>query len=305
MTPGSSIALSDLYKSSPSLAQFLSGADRAAASESPILVLGQPGTGRSALARALHAASQRSAGPLVEVDISAIPSALFESELFGHRAGAFTGAEERVEGRVQLASRGSLLLDHVEEIPVAAQPKLLRLLAEGRFAPLGGQERDADVRFLGIGSDDLRERVEQGTFREDLFYRLEVVTLRIPPLRERLSDLNNLLEFFIGDLQDRFGYDHLEVTTTARAWMGEYHWPGNVRELRNVLERSAITSQDGILDPRCPDRSSGPPESLDEVERRQIVKALAYTRGHQGKAADLLGISRKTLWEKRRRLGIP
>ena len=305
MTPGSSTGISDLHRTSPSLEQLLRGAERAAQSDAPVLILGHSGTGRSALARAIHGASLRANGPLVEVDISAIPSTLFESELFGHRAGAFTGAENRVEGRVELATQGSLLLDHVEEIPVGAQPKLLRLLAEGRFAPLGGRERDADVRFLGIGSEDLRERVTRGTFREDLYYRLEVVTLRLPPLRERLDDLEHLLEFFLFDLKDRFGLTQLQVSADALAWMRDYHWPGNLRELRNLLERSAIAEGGGLIDPPRPDRLGGPPEPLQEVERRQIVRTLAYTRGHQGKAAELLGISRKTLWEKRRRLGIP
>lgn len=305
MTPGVPDALAELFSSSPSLERTLAGADRAALSEAPILILGQPGVGRSTLARALHKASSRSAGPLVEVDIGTIPSTLFESELFGHRAGAFTGAEESASGRVETAARGSLLLDHVEELPVSSQPKLLRLLAEGRFSPLGGTEMEADVRFLGIGSEDLPQRVEQGRFRRDLYYRLEVVTLRVPPLRERLADLDRLLTYLLADLKNRFGFDRLEVSPAARAWMEDYDWPGNLRELRNVLERSAIAAGGGTLDPARPDRAGGAPESLEVIEKRQIQKALAYTRGHQGRAAEILGISRKTLWEKRRRLGIP
>jgi len=302
-TPSS--AFSALFHHTPSLESFLGSARRAALSEAPILILGEPGTGRSTLARGLHAISGRSQGPLVEVDISAIPCTLFESELFGFRAGAFTGAELSVDGRVERARGGSLLLDHVEDIPQDAQPKLLRILAEKRFAPLGGQDRIADVRFLGIASEDLPERVTQGSFRQDLFYRLEVATLRLPPLRERRSDLEFLTDFFLGDLEQRFGTDSLEVTPGAQSWMQEYSWPGNLRELRNVLERALITQGAGPLDPPCPDRREGRPEPLHEVEKRQILRALAYTRGHQGKAAKLLGISRKTLWEKRRRYEIP
>jgi len=301
----SASAFLDLFRYTPSLESLLGSAQRAALSEAPILVLGEPGTGRSTLARGLHAISGRAQGPLVEVDISAIPCTLFESELFGYRAGAFTGAELSVEGRVERAQGGSLLLDHVEDIPQDAQPKLLRVIAERRFAPLGGQERSADVRFLGIGSEDLPERVANGSFRQDLFYRLEVVTLNLPPLRDRQGDLEPLVRFFLSDLEQRFGKDRLEVTPAARAWMDDYSWPGNLRELRNVLERSLITQGAGPLDPPCPDRRGGRPESLHEMERRQILQALAYTRGHQGRAAELLGISRKTLWDKRRRYDIP
>jgi len=305
LTPSSAIAFADLFRFTPSLESFVEGARRAALSEAPILILGEPGSGRSTLARGLHAISGRAPGPLVEVDISAIPSTLFESELFGFRAGAFTGAESAVAGRVERAQGGSLLLDHVEDIPLAAQPKLLRVLAENRYSPLGGRERVADVRFLGIGSEDLPSRVSQGSFRQDLFYRLEVVTLRLPPLRQRKADLEPLLEFFLTDLEQRFGKEKLRITDTARAWMEDYPWPGNLRELRNVLERALITQSRGPLDPPCPGRRGGRPESLQVVEKRQILRALAYTRGHQGKAAKLLGISRKTLWEKRRRYEIP
>ena len=297
--------VSEIFAHSPSLEQQLRGAERAARTDVPILVLGEPGTGRSAVARAIHATSQRSDGPLVEVDISAIPSSLFESELFGYRPGAFTGAESALAGRVATAQEGTLLLDHVEDIPVAAQPKLLRLLAESTYSPLGGTERHANVRFLGIGSDDLPSRVSSGAFRSDLFYRMEVVTLRLPPLRERRPDFPSLLAFFLRDLGERFGSSDLDIASRARGWMEEYPWPGNLRELRNVLERALIIQGGGPLDPPCPDRRSGPPESLQTLERRQILRALAYTRGHQGRAAELLGISRKTLWEKRRRYGIP
>jgi len=147
--------------------------------------------------------------------------------------------------------------------------------------------------------------VTEGSFRQDLFYRLEVVTLRLPPLRERRGDLRTLIEFFLGDLEQRFGTEQLAVSDRARAWMEEYSWPGNLRELRNVLERALITQGKGPLDPPCPDRRGGRPESLAEVEEQQIIRALAFTRGHQGKAAELLGISRKTLWDKRRRYDIP
>ena len=306
MTPSiSDSAFSDLFRYTPSLESLLGTAQRAALSDAPILVLGEPGTGRSTLSRGLHAVSSRAQGPLVEVDISAIPCTLFESELFGYRAGAFTGAESSVAGRVERAEGGTLLLDHVEDIPQDAQPKLLRVIAEKRFAPLGGDDTPADVRFLGIGPEDLPERAAQGSFRQDLFYRLEVVTLRLPPLRERQDDVEPLMDFFLADLEQRFGKDRLEVTPTARDWMNDYSWPGNLRELRNVLERSLITQGTGPLNPPCPDRHGGRPEPLREMEKRQILRALAYTRGHQGKAARLLGISRKTLWEKRRRYEIP
>ncbi len=298
-------AFSELYRYTPSLSGLLDSASRAAATEAPILILGEPGTGRSTLARSLHGWSARAQGPLIEVDISAIPCTLFETELFGHRAGAFTGAEESVEGRVPRAQGGSLLLDHVEDIPLSSQPKLLRVLAEKRFAPLGGQEQTADVRFLGIASEDLPQRVEAGRFRRDLFYRLEVIAVRLPPLRERREDFDGLVAFFLADLGRRFGREELELSAEARAWMSDYPWPGNLRELRNVLERALITQEGRVLEPACPERRRGRPEALAEVERRQIQRALAYTRGRKGEAAELLGISRKTLWEKRRRYGIP
>ena len=291
-----------LRRASPSLDALLDGAARAAATRAPVLILGEAGTGRSALARALHSAAGR--GALVEIDAGAIPATLFESELFGYASGAFTGAEEGFEGRVARAAGGELLLDHVEEIPLAAQPKLLRLLAEGRFAPLGGEERSIDTRFLAIGADDLRLRVREGRFRADLFYRLEVVTLRLPPLRERRSDLEAVIAHFLSDLEARFTRE-LELSEEARAWMLDYAWPGNLREVRNVLERALVLSESGRLDPPPVAAVDRKPRPLIETERAEIIKALAYTRGHQGRAAQLLGISRKSLWEKRKRYGLP
>lgn len=298
--------LARLAKGSPGLAPLLESAARAARTDAPVLVLGEAGTGRSALARAIHASSRRAHAPLVEVDPGALAPALVESELFGHRAGAFTGAERDRAGRLELAGGGSLLLDHVEEMPLGAQPKLLRVLAEGTFAPLGGEERRADVRFLAVAAEDLEERVSAGSFRRDLFHRLEVVAFRLPPLRRRRGDLPHLIEALVADLAERFGGEPRRLSAAARRWMAEHPWPGNLRELRNVLERAWIASDDERLDPPAPRGAPGaPPMSLAEVERRQIERALAYTRGHQGEAARLLGISRKTLWQKRRRHGLP
>jgi DNA-binding NtrC family response regulator len=292
-----------LLAGAPALAASLKGAERAAATDAPILLLGEAGSGRSSVARALHALSRR-AGLLVEVDPGAVPGTLFESELFGHLAGAFTGADGVREGRVVWAEGGTLLLDHIEELPAPAQPKLLRLLAERRFAPLGGREQEADVRFLAIGAEDLPLRVERGAFRADLFYRLEVVAFHVPPLRRRREDLPAVLDAAFADLCLRLGRTGLELAEPARAWMLEHSWPGNLRQLRNVLERGIILAPGDRVDPPRPAEASEAPRPLAEIEKAEILRALAYTRGHQGRAADLLGISRKSLWERRRRYGI-
>jgi DNA-binding NtrC family response regulator len=306
VTAASPLALPRLLQDFPALAESLRGIERAAATEAPVLLLGEPGSGRSTVARALHGASRRAAGPLIEVDPGAIPSTLFESEFFGYRPGAFTGAEQAGEGRVARAEAGTLLLDHVEELPLPAQPKLLRLVAERRYAPLGGVEVDADVRFVAIGSEDLPRRVAREAFRPDLFYRLEVLAFRIPPLRERRGDLPAVLDHLLADLGERFGHRGPVLSPRARAWMLEHPWPGNLRQLRNTLERGLILADTGPVDPPPPDGFlEVRPRPLIEVEKEQIRNALAYTRGHQGRAAELLGISRKALWEKRRRYGIP
>ncbi len=301
--PGATLAR--LADSSPSLERLFRLASRVAASQAPVLILGEQGTGRSAFARALHNDGPRAAGPLVEVDPGTLPSTLFEGELFGHRAGAFTGADRSRPGRVAQAEGGTLILDHVEELPLETQPKLLRLLAEGRYAPLGGSEQTADVRFVAIGPDDLPERVESGAFRRDLYHRIEVLAFRLPPVRERRRDLPALLSFFLGDLADRQGRPELRLAAVAREWMEGYSWPGNLRQIRNVLERQAILEAGPELDPEPAPEAERRPGSLAEMERRQIIKALAYTRGHQGHAAEILGISRKSLWEKRKRHGLP
>lgn len=300
------LSLSRLIRDFPVLGDSLKGAERAAATDAPVLILGESGTGRSTLARALHGASSRSAAPLVELDVGAIPSTLFESELFGYRAGAFTGAELASEGRMGRAEGGTLVLDHVEELPLATQPKLLRLVAERRYSPLGEAERAADVRFVAIGPEDLPVRVERETFRSDLFYRLEVLAFLLPPLRERRADLPAILDLLLADLSVRFNRPGVQLSPRAKAWMLEHPWPGNLRQLRNVLERGVILAGDSTVDPPPPEGSTeGKPRPLLEVEQEMIRNALAYTRGHQGRAADLLGISRKSLWEKRKRYGIP
>ena len=299
-------ALEVFLRASPSLSGSLRGIERAAASTAPVLILGEPGTGRSALARVLHGAGSRAVRPLIEVDPGNLPSTLFESELFGHQAGAFTGAETSEEGRVARAEGGTLVLDHIEELPLAAQPKLLRLLAEGRYAPLGGRERDADVRFVAIAGEDLPRRVRRGTFRQDLYYRLEVLSFRLPPLGERPDDVPTLAAALLDELSRRFQQPALTLSQSAQSWMEQYAWPGNLRQMRNVLERALVLEGGPVLDPEPPaDADSGRPEPLVEVERREILRALAFTRGHQGRAAELLGISRKALWEKRKRHGIP
>lgn len=298
--------LAELLAGQPRLARQLTHLPRAAASIAPLLLVGEAGTGRTALARAAHAESPRRAGPLVELDAGAVPVALFESELFGHRSGAFTGAVTASAGRLARAAGGSLLLDHVEELPLTLQPKLLRVLSEGVYAPLGDVDRPTDVRVISIADEDLVERIERGVFRRDLYHRLEVLAFRVPPLRERPSDLPNLWDRLLADLAQRFARPGLELAPEARAWMLEHRWPGNLRELKNVLERAVLSTASGVPlnpPPALPRRRErAVPRPLAEVEADAIRAALAYTEGHQTEAARLLGISRKSLWERRKRL---
>jgi DNA-binding NtrC family response regulator len=198
------------------------------------------------------------------------------------------------------------VLDHVGELPLAAQPKLLRLVAERLYAPLGGEERRADVRFVSIADEDLEARTRRGAFRQDLFFRLAVVAFRMPPLRERREELPALVADLLADLGQRFGRTGLTVDESAWRWFARHSWPGNLRELRNTLERALIHSDDARLAPPPPAELEGEaPRTLREVEVEAVRRALAHTRGRQGEAARLLGISRKALWEKRKRFGIP
>jgi len=289
----------------PGVLPDLPGFERAAQSEAPILLVGEPGTGRSALARRAHALSAVAAGPFVEFDPNTVPVELFESELFGHAAGAFTGADRAQAGRAERASGGSLVLDHVEDTPAAAQPKLLRLLSEGVYAPLGGAERAVRLRCLAIAGADLVARVESKRFRRDLYHRLEVLAFRVPALRERRTDLPAVVDALFEDLKLRLGRPRARLAEESRAWMARHDWPGNLRELRNTLERALVlTDEDSIAVPAMWEGREEP-ASLEAVEREAIRRALAYTRGRQGAAAQLLGISRKSLWEKRRRYGLP
>jgi len=305
--PGPGRAFFDLGRllaAFPTWDAALGGSRRAAATDAPVLVLGEPGSGRTTFARALHAASRRAAGPCIEVDPGAVPASLFESELFGHRAGAFTGAATANPGRVGRAAGGTLVLDHVEELPLAVQPKLLRLLSERRYAPLGDAEREADVRFVAVGPADLARRVERGAFRADLFYRLEVVAFHLPPLRQRRDELQRIAAWMLADLGERFDRS-ARLAPAALDWMRRHPWPGNLTELRNVLERALILGDGDELAPPAPAGLAGErPRPLQAMEAAEIRRALAYTRGHQGEAAELLGISRKALWAKRKRHGI-
>jgi DNA-binding NtrC family response regulator len=241
----------------------------------------------------------------VEFDPSTVPASLFESELFGSAAGAFSGSPTARLGRVGRAEGGTFVLDRIEEIPLGSQPKLLRLLSECAYAPLGGPERVIGLRFVAIAAPDLLERVEQGAVRRDLFHRLEVLAFRVPSLRERRAELGGIATAILADLAERLGRPGLFLDPNSLPWICSHPWPGNLRQLRNVLERAALVAQDLRVSPTPSTTPGRPPTRLDELEADAIRAALAFARGQQTKAAAILGISRKSLWERRRKFGIP
>ena len=283
-----------------------------------VLICGESGTGKELVARAVHAASPRSELPLVSLNCPALSPQLAESELFGHRKGAFTGADSDRQGRFEIAHGGAILLDEVTEIDLPLQAKLLRVLQERTYEPVGcSQPQSADVRVLASTNRDLTEEIAAGKFREDLYYRLAVVPLHLPPLRERGEDVQLLTDHFLRRAADRLGRETCQLREDARDLFAAYHWPGNVRELENIVTRSCVLNQGepisaAQLQPwlQQPDRVSSTAveclpvgTSLDDMERSLIVATLEHYGGHRQKTADALGIGVRTLSGKLRTYG--
>ncbi|SFD05615.1 regulatory protein, Fis family [Thiohalospira halophila DSM 15071] len=305
---------------SPNLQTVLRSASLVAASDVTVLLLGESGTGKGRLAEAIHAASPRAAGPMVAVNCGAIPDSLAESELFGHRRGAFTGAVDEAPGRIRAASGGTLFLDEVAELPPSAQAKLLRFLETGEVQTVGeATPRRADARVVAATHRDLEAEVAAGRFRADLFYRLNIVPLEIPALRERRCDIPGLARRLLVELADSHGVERPSFTKAALLRLRDHGWPGNVRELRNLCERTAILLPGREVDAsNLPAGLAGestagadaavalPAEGvrLEDVEADLIRQALARTEGNRSRAARLLGISRHTLLYRLRKHAI-
>ena len=273
-----------------------------APTDTTVLITGESGTGKEVVARFIHAASARKSGPFVALNCAALPEQLLESELFGYERGAFTSAQQAKPGQVELASGGVLFLDEVTEMSLSAQAKFLRVLQEREFQRLGGTRLlKANIRVIAATNRDLRKAVERGDFREDLFYRLGVFDIQIPPLRDRSSDIVPLSEAFLQEIGRSFGRPAADLTRDARQALLQYHWPGNVRELRNVLERAAILCEGALIDTNHLMLESGTRSlrndttDLGVVERTTIAKVLGECRGNKTKAARRLGLSRTQL----------
>ncbi len=290
-----------------------------AATNGRVLIYGESGTGKELVAHALHALSPRASKPFVEVNCAAISEGLIESELFGHMKGSFTLANERKTGKFQKADGGTIFLDEVGDMSLRTQSKVLRVLEDQRFEPVGAQESiQVDVRVIAATNKDLEVEIDRGNFREDLFYRLNVIPFHVPPLRERKEDIPALAAYFLEEFARAYGRKPKELTPQALEALEAHHWPGNVRELRNLIERIVILNQQSRIDarhiPLQPGRKSAadrPAErygSLQEVreaaEREYIQKKLEEANGNVSRAAELLGLERSNLYRKMRALGI-
>jgi DNA-binding NtrC family response regulator len=280
----------------------------------PILIVGESGTGKELVASAIHRSSDRSSQPFIKVNSAALSSNLLESELFGHERGAFTGAVGQRIGRFEQANGGTLFLDEIGELDVELQAKLLRVLQFGQYERVGGNVTlQADVRIVSATNRDLRRRVAEGTFREDLLYRLNVVTIELPPLRDRADDIPAIAEYILRRLSARYDWPFLALSPAAMSQLSAMPWPGNVRELQNTLTRAAILTSGRVIQPhdlRLTDLGSqvelpSPAQGslnlrdiLADVERRTILQALQRESWNRTRAAQVLGISRRQLFDK-------
>ncbi len=298
-----------LIGQSPAWKGVLQRALQVAATETTVFLQGESGTGKEVLAQFIHRASARRSGPFVAINCAALPEHLLESELFGYERGAFTGAQQTKPGQIELASGGVLLLDEVSEMSPAAQAKLLRVLQEREFQRLGGTRLlKANVRIVAATNRNLRTAVARGTFREDLYYRLQVFDIRIPPLRDRTGDIPLLVDAFLHDIGRTIGRAPAGLTDQAARMLLTYPWPGNVRELRNALERAAILCEGGCITPQHLSlyaepltAAMAPTADLRATERRTIEQVLRETDGNKAKAARRLGLSRTQLYVRLRK----
>lgn len=284
-------------------------ATRVAGTNANVLITGESGAGKDALALFIHSKSGRAAYSFVKIDCATLPRELLEAELFGYERGAFTGASETKPGRLEAAHRGTLVLDEIAHLSVDAQAKLLRVIETREFERLGGRKAiKVDARLIAVTNVDLEDAVRRRDFREDLFYRLNVVRIHVPPLRERAEDLPDLIQFFVRTYAAKHGRDLSGISTLALASLREYEFPGNVRELANTIERAVIVAAGKkIEEPDLPEslraavtaqRRRDRPQSLAEVVAEYVAETLLATKGNKTKAARILGISRKNLYEK-------
>jgi transcriptional regulator with PAS, ATPase and Fis domain len=290
--------------------RVLTRALRVAPTETTVFLQGESGTGKELVARFIHEASPRKNGPFIAINCAALPEQLLESELFGYERGAFTSAQQAKPGQIELAARGVLFLDEVSEMSLEGQAKFLRILQEREFQRLGGTRvQKANIRVIAASNRNLRQSVERGAFREDLFYRLEVFDIYLPALRERLADILLLAEHFLHEFAQAMGCRPARLADDARDVLLAHNWPGNIRELGNVLEQAAIMSDDGVIEGRHlsihpKPAAAPPPHGLAAMERQTIEATLRRTEGNKSKAARLLGLTRTQLYVKLRRYGI-
>jgi transcriptional regulator with PAS, ATPase and Fis domain len=284
-------------------------AERVAPTDANVLVTGESGAGKDALASFIHARSRRAARPLVKIDCATLPSDLLEAELFGYERGAFTGATEAKPGRLEAAHRGTLVLDEIAHLPLDAQAKLLRVIEHRTFERLGGRKTiEVDARLVALTNADLRNAVERRAFRDDLFYRLNVVQIQLPPLRERSADLEELSRVFLQSFASKHGRVAKRISAEAQKFLRAYDFPGNVRELANIIERAVIVSTGTEIEAADLPESTrvaaavrqrkAQRPSLAEIETEYIHEILAATKGNKTEAARILGISRKNLYER-------
>lgn len=309
--------LEQIIGQSPAMQEVFETIKQVSSSRATVMIQGESGTGKELVAHAIHQLSPRAQRPFVAVHCAALSDTLLESELFGHEKGSFTGAAERRRGRFELADGGTLFLDEIGEITPNVQVKILRVLEERQFERVGGQVTiDVDVRVVAATNRDLQQMVEEGSFREDLFYRLYVVALTIPPLRDRPGDIPLLIQHFLSELAEENGKELEGLTPDAHTLLSHYAWPGNVRELRNAVERMVVLARGKKLTVRdipiaikeaTPHRGHGKPAhemSLEDAEKKLIEQALRAHNHNRTKAAEQLGISRRTLHRKLNEYGL-